>query len=348
MPSHVTLTHLMIPLAFIAGGILAGLLLEKFLLPRLRKLADRTVWTHGSRPEGDEIFLSSLKGSLLVWLFLGGIYGALLATPMGRETSLLLQKALLAIMILSVTLYGGRVGGELVELYLQKAEGAFPSSLFKNLSGVVVYVVGILVILQTLGISITPILTALGVGGLAVALALQETLSNLFSGIHLLASRQIKSGDYVELDSGQKGYVEDITWRSTVIRTLSGNLVIIPNKRMATATITNYGLPAKEMAVLVEVGVGYGNDLEKVEATTIEVAKEVMREVPGGVPEFEPFVRYQSFGEFSINLTVIMRGREFVDQYPIKHEFVKRLHRRYGQEGIKIELPVRRVFLREE
>jgi small-conductance mechanosensitive channel len=201
--------------------------------------------------------------------------------------------------------------------------------------------VGILVILQTLGISITPIITALGVGGLAVALALQDTLANLFAGIHILVSRQMRPGDYVKLASGEEGYVVDVTWRQTTIRQLPNNIIIVPNAQIASTITTNYHLPEEELSVLVQVGVDYDSDLDHVERVTIDVAREVLRDVEGGVVSFEPFIRYHTFNDSSIDFSVILRAKEFVNQYLLKHEFVKRLHKRYQDEGIVIPFPIR-------
>jgi small-conductance mechanosensitive channel len=89
------------------------------------------------------------------------------------------------------------------------------------------------------------------------------------------------------------------------------------------------------------VGVSYESDLEHVEQVTIDVCKETLREVAGGVPDFEPFIRYHTFNDFSIQFTVILRGQDFVSQYLIKHEFVKRLHKRYREEDIVIPFPIR-------
>ena len=152
----------------------------------------------------------------------------------------------------------------------------------------------------------------------------------------------------MRLETGEEGYVIDITWRNTTIRALPNNIIIVPNSKLASAVIVNYYLPQREMAVLVQVGVSYDSDLEEVERVTVEVAKEVMREVEGGVPEFEPFIRYHTFADFSINFTVILRAREFVGQYLIKHEFIKRLHKRYQQEGIEIPFPIRTVYMKDE
>ena len=211
-----------------------------------------------------------------------------------------------------------------------------------------VAVLGLLVILNGLGLSIAPMLTALGVGGLAVALALQEPLANFFAGLFITLAGQIRVGDYVKLESGQEGYVVDFSWRSTRLRMLANNLILVPNAKLAQAIVVNHSLPSPDLAVLVEVGVDYASDLARVERVVVEVGREVMREVTGGVPEFEPFIRYHTFGDSSINFTVILRGGQFVDQYLIKHEFIKRLHARFDREGIVIPFPIRTLAYRTE
>jgi small-conductance mechanosensitive channel len=127
---------------------------------------------------------------------------------------------------------------------------------------------------------------------------------------------------------------------------LPNNLVLVPNAKLAQAIVTNCDLPDKEMAVLVDVGVDYDSNLRHVERVTIDVAREVLRTTPGGIDTFEPFIRYHTFAESSVNFTVILRAREFVDQYLIKHEFVKQLHEGYTREGITIPFPIRTIVSR--
>lgn len=213
---------------------------------------------------------------------------------------------------------------------------------------IVMIAVGGMLILDNLGISLTPILTTLGIGSLAVAIALQDTLGNFFAGLYIKVDRPIEIGHYIRLQSGEEGYVERIGWRSTRIRMLPNNMVVVPNNKLVQDNITNYYLPDKELAVLAEVGVAYGSDLEKVERVTIAVAKEVLQTVAGGVREFEPLIRYRAFGQSSIDFTVVLRAREFVDGILLKHEFIKRLKARYEKEGITIPFPIRTVYLKEE
>ncbi len=337
------LKRFIIPASIFIGGIIIGVIFERIILGRLEKIAKKTKW------EGDDIIIASLRKWITFWFGLAGLHFAFVSLSLSQSTMTYIQKAVLILYIFSATVVLANIGVGFVNMYSKRASDVLPStSLFVNLTRIIIFMIGILIILHSLGISITPVLTALGVGGLAVALALQDTLSNLFAGLHIILTRQIKPGDYIKLETGEEGFVVDITWRNTTIRELPNNFIIVPNSKLSQAIVKNYFMPEKEMSVPVQVGVSYDSDLEKVEKVTIEVAKEVMREVPGGVPEFEPVIRYHTFGDFSINFTVVMRCREFTDQYLIKHEFIKRLHKRYKEEGIIIPYPIRTIYINQD
>lgn len=334
-----TLAPVALSVALTLGGLALGLVIRRLLIPRLSRAAAGTA----SRTDG--VLVAALRGQVVLWSTMLGMYLAAEVAPLPGAIGQLLRRLLVVLLIVSVTWSLGRAVAAAVTT--RAAAAMVPSvNLVSNLARILVLALGGLVILQTLGISITPLVTALGVGGLAVGLALQDTLANLFAGIHILVSRQVRPGDFIRLDSGDEGYVQDVTWRYTTIRQLSNNVTVVPNAKLASAVITNFYLPNQELAVLVPVGVSYDSDLGRVEAVTIAVAKEVMAEVKGGIPEFEPFIRYNAFGDSSISFTVILRGREVVDQHLIRHEFVKRLHRQYRAEGIEIPFPIRTVHLR--
>ena len=291
--------------------------------------------------------VTTLRGPVVLWCGLLGLHLGLQLVELPPLPARVGQRALLVVLIVSVTWTLARLAGDLVRVYVDTVAGVLPSAnLVTNLLRATVLTIGGLVILQTLGISITPLLTALGVGGLAVGLALQDTLANLFAGIHILLSRQVRPGDFVRLGSGEEGFVQDVTWRYTTIRQLANNLTIVPNANLASAITANFNLPDPEQAVLVEVGVSYDSDLRRVERVTIAVGQEVMRQVEGGVPAFTPFIRYHTFGDSGIQFTVILRGCDYASQYLIKHELITRLHARYRAEGIEIPYPVRTVHLR--
>jgi small-conductance mechanosensitive channel len=278
------------------------------------------------------------------WFLLSGIWFSAGYWPLTAEARQLVTQGVFVLVAASVTLAVAAIASRSLDAYggvLAPALGV--SSLTRNVVWVLVATIGLLVILSGLGLSITPMLTFLGVGGLAVALAVQEPLANFFAGLTITLAGQIRVGDYVKLDSGQEGYVLDFSWRSTRLRMLANNLVVIPNSKLAQAIVVNHQLPSEDLAVLVDVGVDYGSDLRRVEQVVVEVARGVMQEVTGGVAEFEPFIRYHTFGDSSIDFTVILRAHEFVDQYLIKHEFIKRLHERFEREGIVIPFPIRSI-----
>jgi len=201
--------------------------------------------------------------------------------------------------------------------------------------------IGLLLLLQALHISITPIVASLGIGSLAVALALQGPLSNLFAGLFVLADRTVRVGDFVKLDTGEEGWVTNIGWRHTRVRTVTNIAIIVPNSRLNTSVIQNLNLPQEEVAIYFPVGISYASDLRRVEEVTLDVARRIQQEVPGAVRGFERFVRYHTFDNSSINFNVALRVTDFGSTYLVKHEFIKALHERYRQEGIVIPFPIR-------
>jgi small-conductance mechanosensitive channel len=304
-------------------------------------------WISGPHRDVARDALDLLRQRMPWWCLLIGLWLAAGYWPLTPEGRLLLDRAVFVVGAASVTLALAAVAIRFVDAYGVVVAPALPvTSLTRNLTWALVAILGLLVVLNGLGLSITPMLTALGIGGLAVALALQEPLANFFAGLFITLAGQIRIGDYVKLDSGQEGYVVDFSWRSTRLRMLANNLVIVPNAKLAQAVVVNHHLPSQDLAVLVEVGVDYASDLQHVERVVTEVGREVMTHVPGGVRTFDPFIRYHTFGDSSIDFTVILRAGEFVDQYLIKHEFIKRLHARFEQEGISIPFPIRTLTRR--
>lgn len=337
LTSSVPLTQFLISFGIIIGGTLIGFLFEKLALKSMYRAVHRTRWN------GDDIIIYALRHVVTIWFALASIYFVVLRRDIDQALAGLLNNVLLILLLISIAMVLARVAAGFIRLYFNSVQGLPSSSLIMNVVRIIIGVLFGLIILQSLGIQVTPLLGALGVGGLAVALALQETLANLFAGIVIILSKQLRPNDFVQLSSGEQGYVEDISWRNTTIRSLPNNMIIVPNAELSTTIITNYYQPEQQMSVLVDVGVSYESDLEHVEEVTVEVATEVMTEVEGGIPEEEPFIRYNNFGDFSIDFTVIMQTSEVVNQYIIKHEFIKRLHRRYGEEGIKIPFPIRTI-----
>lgn len=307
-------------------------------------------WARTTETELDDIVLKVLRHPSIFWVAAIAFYVALATSNFSPKYVAYGLKALNAVIIFSVTIAMAGLGTSLIQYYVDKSDANIPATgILKSVAKIMIYTVGLLIILNSLGISITPILTALGVGGLAVALALQDTLSNLFAGMHLLIERTLKAGDYVKIGDGEEGYVEDIGWRTTKIRKLQNNIVIIPNNKLAQSVITNFNLPEKRMSLLIPISVSYGCDPDTVEKILVEEARAAVGKVQGLLGEPAPFVRFiPGFGAYSLDFTLICQVSEFVDQYLVQHELRKRILERFKKEGITIPFPASTVHLKKE
>lgn len=322
----------------------AGLLgVKKLVFSRVRAVAGRT------RSELDDVLIHSLSLPVSIVIVGSGMLVLERILPLIASLDRGFDLAFAVTCLVAAVLFFDKLVRELIGYYSPRYEFLQTSrGILVGLTRAVIIGSALMVFLDSIGVSITPLIASLGLGSLAVALALKDTLANFFAGIQVLADRPVAVGNFVKLDSGEEGYVTKIGWRSTQVRMLSNNLVVVPNARLIDSVITNYSLPEQELSVLVQVGVHYDSDLEMVERVVCEVGKEVMQTVKGGIPESEPFIRYHTFGDSSINFTVILRAREFVDNYLIKHEFVKALHRRFRKEDIVIPFPIRTLDVRKE
>ena len=307
-----------------------------------------TGWAKKSQHQLDDILIETLHGPFMLWVAILGIHIATQSSELPARITALTAKALLVLWIVSLTIAAARLAGALVRHYGKRASSALPvTTLTQSLASLAVATMGILIQLDALSIPVTPILTALGVGGLAVALALQDTLSNLFAGFYVSLAGQVRVGDYIKLDSGEEGYVTDISWRSTALRALANNLIVMPNSKLAQAIVINYNLPEQRMSLLVPIGVSYDCDPDHVERVLIEEALAGAGVIPGLLAEPKPFVRFiPGFGDSSLDFTLICQVKEFVDQYPVQHELRKRIFNRFRREGIEIPFPIRTVYLK--
>lgn len=317
----------------------------------IRALAIRVIHKWAERTEtllDDAILLAFRTPSIYLAIAIGLQIGIDLSDLPEKHIGYI-GKIIQIFIVLSVTLATANLAGNLFKNYVQRSNLPIPTSglAYGILKGMII-LIGLLIMLNVMGISIAPLLTALGVGGLAVALALQDTLANLFAGIHILVERSIRVGDFIRLESGQEGYVDDITWRTTRIRMLPNNIVVIPNNKLSQSVVTNYFLPERNMAVLVQVGVSYAADIDMAEQTLLDVAQQAIGQVPGLLAEPAPQVRLiPGFGESSLDFTLVCQVREFADQGPVQHELRKRIFKAFKAKGIEIPYPHRTMHVKQ-
>ena len=326
------------------GGIILGWLIKKLVFPFLYKLTRKTKW------KSDDLVVESVGQWIIFWFFLGAcIYILPIFTetfPFASRHEALFKDILASLYIFSLTWVAARIAAGMLQIRSQKDGSEIPAtSILGNMAKAIVFTIGFILILQNFGVAIAPLVTALGVGGIAVALALQPTLSNLFSGLQLILSGKINVGDFIQLEGGQRGFIRDITWRNTTIETAQNNVIVVPNSKLADSIVENFFLSDRKITFNVLVGVGYESDLEKVERVSIQVAKEILEKNEGGIKEFEPFVRFYNCGASSIDLKIFMQVMEYADQFRITSQFIKALHNKYREEGINIPFPIRTVFM---
>ena len=327
------------PLLIIIGAVLLGWLFKKFIHGYLQKFAKRTAF------KTDDLLLEAVERQIIIWLGLAALYYITKTTEFLQPYTTYLIKFVVFTFIITITFAISKFLIGMIDVWSAKQKRSLPSTkIFVNLIRAIVITIGVLVALDFLGVSITPMLTALGVGGLAISLALKDTLSDVFAGLHILLSKKVETGDFIELESGQTGNITNITWRNTTILERTNNVFNVPNSRLSNAIIKNFDAVDKTFSARIPVGVAYESDLDHVEKVTIEVAKEVVNEIDGHDPNFTPFIRYNEFGESSINFKVFFKVLDYGAQYPIIHNFIKRLLVRYNQEGINIPFPIRTLY----
>jgi small-conductance mechanosensitive channel len=319
----------------------AGWLARHLILKALR------AWTARSQSRAGAVLIGVLSGPMLIWAVLLGAHLAIQTSDLPAGYADRGAEILYILWMASATLMCMRLAGNLVRHFGDQVPGALPvTTLSQNLAQIAVLILGVVMAMDHYNRSITPILTALGVGGLAVALALQDTLSNLFAGFYVAVARQIRLGDYIKLNSGEEGYITDIGWRSTTIRSLANNMILVPNAKLAQAIVTNYYLPEKQLSVSFQVGVSYRCDPDQVEKVLLEIATQGATDIPAMLANPAPTVAFDpGFNESSLGFTVGFTVAEFASQFGVRNELKRRILRRFRQEGIEIPYPTRIVHL---
>jgi len=332
---------LAIPLAVLLLTLLAGWVARRLLFSALHR------WGVKSASRVDLLITKTLSGPIMIWALILGLYFATQSSELPARVAGYVALSLGSLWIVSLTIMAVELTGSLVKFYGGRVAGDLPAtSLTKNLAQLFVIIVGALILLRELNIDITPLLTALGVGGLAVALALQDTLSNLFGGFYVSIAGQVRLGDYIKINTGEEGYITDITWRSTSLRALNNTFIIVPNSKLAQAIVTNYNLPEKRMIFSIRVSAGYDSDADRVEQVLLEETTAAAGSVAGLLAEPAPSVRFlPGFGDSALEFTLNVQIGEFADQFPVQHELRKRILRRFRQEGIDMPFPTRTVHL---
>jgi small-conductance mechanosensitive channel len=328
-------------LIYAAGLLLIGVILELGLrFGQRRALSKNYTWVPA--------ILRALAWQPLFWgVLLGTIWPLwrLVEQSIGwvRGAGLISALVLISVTVIIVRLING-----LLEILTAKTPSASVSLLNNLVTGVGVLIVAAIILGYLFNISFIVLLLAIAGGITGLTVVFQEPLNNLVSGVSLTVSNRLAPGDWIRLPSGIEGRVVDIQWDVTLVRQLANNITVVPNNVMTEAEIINYNRPTSELRVPVTVGVSYDSDLARVEQVTLEEAGRIMQQINGDTPTNAPHIRYNTFADFSINFDVFLRAAKYDHQFVLKHEFIKRLHQRYDDEGIVIPFPIRTLHTRSD
>lgn len=216
--------------------------------------------------------------------------------------------------------------------------------IFQNVWTALLLGATIFLVLTYWRVNITPLLASAGVLGIVLGLAARDTIANLFGSLALYADRTYAVGDFIVLESGERGRVEDISIRSTDIRTRDDLLVTVPNSVLNTATIVNESTPERERRLRIPLSVAYESDLDHVEEVLLDVAdrEAVVLDEP------EPRVRVREFADSAVDVELLFWVSAPVLRGRAKHAMFKRIHARFREEGIEIPYPQRVVTMTDD
>ncbi len=314
---------------------------DLFIDRLLKKLADRT------HSEFDNRIIDFLHRPICWSIFLLGIMHATAISPRpGPPWDMVLPNAIRTLilfvwwvsLIREITLMDERNMGWVLSR-MDKTH----FFMLKNVSRIVILFTGILWGLVIWKVNLTPLFASAGIVGIAIALAARDTLANFFGGIALFVDAAYKVGDYIILDSGERGEVVEVGIRSTKIKTRDDVMITIPNSIMSSTKIINESAPLPRFRIRIDVSVAYGSDLRQVEKTLLRVAKanQALAEKP------EPRVRVRSFGDSAINFQLLVWVRDPRHKGLETHNLLKMVYAAFAEQGIEIPFPQRDIHLKD-
>ena len=327
-------------------AILVSALSHYVIIPLAQRLSH-----HTETELDDRVFRAARRPVSIIIMVLGGYLAVIIPADLTASQREVVNSLFTAAAIMSVILLIGRVLAVVLDWYIagldaaRRGAGAHIIPMLRRLAVMAVYVIGGLLALESLGISVSPLIAGLGLGGLAVALAIQPTLANIFAGTYVMTEGVISPGDYIELQGGVAGYVIEVSWRSTRIRTWENNLVVIPNARFAETIFTNYNEPMPPVNVYLTCGVSYSSDLALVEAVSMDVMNRVLESSPHGVKEYGAYFGFDNFGESNVDFWLFVQAKDRLASFELRSALINELHGRFDEEGIVINYPVRTLQL---
>jgi MscS family membrane protein len=322
---------------------------EKRLTTRTKTELDDTLLHAVRGPIGTFIWLMGLKLALqslniAEWgIFTGTAerIGSAWETAVDRVFFVLLTLVVIVLIVRSFNVVAHWYGRR----FAQRTDSLVDDELvplIQRLFQVLVWAVAIIVVFDRFGIGVSSLVVTLGAGSLAFALAAQETLSNMIGGFVIFVDRPVRIGDRVLLENGVKGDVQEIGLRSTKILTFENTIMVVPNAQIVKEKVTNLSYPDPKIRVMVDFGVAYGADLERVKRVVADVA----RAHPKVLEDPAPVVYFLNFGDSSLDLRLVARTAEYKDQWDATEEVRMGIWKALAENEIEVPFPQRDLWLR--
>ena len=327
----------------VAGSVVAAKIVNHVIKRYISKIAARTSFTF------DDEVIGILSTPIYYFIILLGVYvavGFVLITPatgpiqsiISAFTIILLAWVAAGFADLIINMFGKRMT-KLTDTSLDDEALPFITKLAK----IVIYGIAFSMMLENLGYSIGPILASLGLAGFAIGFAAKDTISNILAGFFILLDRPFKIGERVDI-GGTYGDVVDIGLRTTKVKTLDHQIVIVPNSTIVSGNVTNFSLPDLHQKLKLNFGVSYGSDIKKAKKITVEVAKKTKLVLPSPAPE----AFFLEFGESSLNFTLVIWIEDMKKKWKVTDAVYSEAWKRFQKEGIEVPFPVRTVYLHKD
>ncbi len=325
-----------------------GLLTVFVITPIIKKITEKT------KTQIDDIVWRIIRVPIIILLFLYGFVSAADLLPIGAKYLAIINKVYQLTLIAVITYLIYRIFNDIMIYEGKKLAERTKTRLddvlipvIEKIGDVIIIIAGFLWFLTALNIDITIFLAGLGGVGLIIGLASQDALSNFFAGMHILLDRPFSIGDYIKLEGSNTVYrIDKVGVRSTLAYDVFNHeVVIIPNRLLASDKIINMMKPDEMGKVKFTVGVAYGSDVDKV----IKIIEHVVNEHPEIVKQEDrmPIVRLSNFGDSSIEFLIIAWIPNIMDQWRIAHELRIALYNKFREEGIEIPFPQLDVYIKE-
>ncbi len=308
--------------------------------PRLAKFTESDL---------DDRIIEAVRRPVYFIIVLGGLYVAIARLPLPEKVKAIADGIVFVLGVAIVISIALRVIDAVIEWYGSEIAAKTQTTvddqlipLVEKVANIFILVMGLITVLKHFGYDVLSLLTALGVGSLAIGLAAKETLTNMISGFTIMVDRPFGIGDRIELTGGQVGEVLDIGLRSTKIMMAEQNVLVVPNTELVNTKVINLNYPNPRLKNKITVGIAYGSDVEKAK----RIMKECALSIPSVVGEPAPDVFFTKFGDFSLELIMLYTVEKFTDKIPSQDAINMLVLKRFQEEGIEIPyLPVERHFI---